>query len=191
MAKLRTPRLGQGHFDRVSSLEMSKSLYSSRTRALSLDEVPEPLRVAVVDHAAKTALLLRDVRVWLTHRENPESSSFLGRLFGRRSNPVDADPAHDMILVLHPTHAIVGTHGPSRGTAVISVPLAHATATRGHALAGKLGGDVPMDDGVTLSGFPGTEGRPGTYFVGLGPGPDAEACFEAVTNAILRAKNPG
>ena len=96
-----------------------------------------------------------------------------------------------MVLALHATHLLVGTHGASRGTAVMSLPLLQATVTRGGVLAGHplaAGLDVPADDGLTISGFPGTEGRPGTYFVGLGPGA-ADACFEAVRAAVARAKN--
>ncbi len=171
---------------------MASPLYTSTTRELAFDDMPEPLRSAFQTHAEGASLLLRDVRAWLTHRENPTSTSFLGSLFGRRSNPVDPDPQHDVVLVLHATHVLVGTHGPSRGTSVLSLPLVQATVSRGSALQNAFGAnvDAPTDDGITSSGFPGTEGRPGTYFVGLGPGTHAEACVEAVGAAILRIKNP-
>lgn len=164
------------------------TLYTSSTRELALDEIPEPLRAALRAHAEGASLSLGDVRAWLTHRENPKSTSFFGGLLGRRSNSVDPDPHHDIVLVLHPTHVLVGTHGPSRGTSVLSLALLQATASRGTALGAHA--DAPTDDGITISGFPGTVGRPGTYFVGLGPGPDAEACVEALSAAIVRAKNP-
>ncbi len=97
-----------------------------------------------------------------------------------------------MVLVLHPTHVIVARHGPARGTSVLSLPLMQATITRGSALPAAFGGglDLPSDDGVTVSGFPSTSGSPGTYFVGLGPGADAEMCVRALTDAVVRVKNP-
>ncbi len=172
---------------------MASPLYVSSTRRLTFDEVPEPLRAEIVAHAARASLLLREVGGWLTHRENPPSKSLFGRLFGSRSNSADPDPHHDVVLLLHPTHVVVGTHGPVRGSSVLSLPLAQATVARGGLLARALGpgADAPSDDGLTISGFPGTDGRPGTFFVGLGAGPDAEACFAAVSEAIVRIKNPG
>lgn len=189
----RPPRRKTFQIESDIVLAMSSPLYTSRTRELPFSEVPEPLRQALTDHATKGVLVLDHVRVWITHRENPESSSFLGRLFGRRSNPADPDPEHDMALVLHSTHLLVGTHGPSRGTAILSLPLLQATVARGSLLAGRLGADAdtPTDDGLSISGFPGSDGRPGSYFMGLGPGADAEACVEAVTAALSRVKNPG
>jgi hypothetical protein len=168
-------------------------LYVSQTRELALSEVPEPLAGALRAHAERASLSLAGVRAWLTHRENPAASGFLGRMLGRRSNPADSDAEHDMVIVLHPTHVLVGTHGASRGTAALSLPLLQATVTRGALLANHAFGaglDLPADDGLTISGFPGTEGRPGTFFVGLGAGAAADACFEAVRAAVASAKNP-
>ncbi|MBK6465342.1 MAG: hypothetical protein IPF92_30710 [Myxococcales bacterium] len=170
---------------------MAAALYASHSRELALAEVPEPLGAALRLHAERASLSVEAMRAWLTHRENPVASGFFGSLLGRRSNPADPDAEHDMVLALHATHLLVGTHGASRGTAVMSLPLLQATVTRGGVLAGHplaAGLDVPADDGLTISGFPGTEGRPGTYFVGLGPGA-ADACFEAVRAAVARAKN--
>lgn len=96
-----------------------------------------------------------------------------------------------MALVLHRTHLLVGRHAASGAATVLSLPLLAATATRGSSIAAAFGGalDAPADDGITIAGFPGTEGRPGSYFFGLG-GPEADACFEAVRAAIGSAKNP-
>lgn len=171
---------------------MAAPLYVSHTREVALSDVPEPLAGPLRQHAERASLHLEGVRVWLTHRENPAASGFFGRMLGRRSNPADPDAAHEIVLALHATHVLVGTHGAVRGAAVLSLPLLQATVTRGpllanHALGAGL--DLPADDGLTIAGFPGTEGRPGTFFVGLGAGADADACFEAVRAAVARAKN--
>ena len=167
---------------------------ASLTRKVSLPELPAALLSAIEKHAADASIQLVDVHAWCTHRTNPPSTSFFGKLFGKRSNSADADTEHEMVLVLQRTHVLVGTHGASRGTAVLSLPLLQATITRGSKLVGALAGlasraDLPTDDGITIDGFPGTEGRPGSYFFGMG-GAEADACFEAVREAVLRAKNP-
>lgn len=72
---------------------------------------------------------------------------------------------------------------------VLSVPLAQASMTRGNSLAERLG-QAP-DSGITILGFPGEHGRPGSYFFGLGSEPAATACVQAVEAAIVDAKNPG
>jgi hypothetical protein len=90
--------------------------------------------------------------------------------------------------VLHPTHLIVGTHGPKRGTSILSLPLLQASVQRGSAMAARLG--MTSEDGITIDGFPGEEGRPGSYFVGLGPEPAAGDCFAAVEAAVRAAKHP-
>jgi hypothetical protein len=43
---------------------------------------------------------------------------------------------------------------------------------------------------MTIAGFPGHEGRPGTYFVGLGAYGAAAACVQAVEAAVTAVKNP-
>ncbi len=160
---------------------MNGPLYRSQTRSLLVVDLPTALRNAMLMHADHKKLKLVRCPTWLTHRENPASKTLFGKLFGKRSNRVDPDAAHDLALVLHATHLLVGTSGPLRGTAVLSLPLLVATATRG---------SRPSDDGLTIHGFPGDGGNAGTYFVGLGPGADAEACVEAVFAALEAAKNP-
>ena len=68
----------------------------------------------------------------------------------------------------------------------MSLPLLQASVQRGSALAARLG--VASEDGITIEGFPGEEGRPGSYFVGLGPDA-ANECFDAVEAAVRAAKN--
>lgn len=166
------------------------SLYRTSTRELSLSSVPEPLGSKLREYAERQGLKLDSVRAWITHSENPTADGFFGKLFGRRSNPVDPDAAHDTLLVLHPTHLVLGTAGEKRGCSVFGLPLDHASVTRGHALAGKLGAAAPSDDGITIGGLPGDEGRVGTYFVALGPEPAAAECVRAVQDAIIARKNP-
>ncbi len=170
---------------------MSEPLYLSSTREIPASELGEPLASALREYAARHQLTLEGVRMWLTRRENPPATGFLASLFGRRRNPVDSDPWHDALLVLHPTHVILASHGPARGTLVQSLALALASVARGSVIGVRMGGglDLPSDDGITFEGFPGDEGRPGSVFAGLG-GPMADACFEAVREAVTRAKNP-
>lgn len=170
---------------------MSEPLYLSSTREIPATELTEPLATALREHASRHQLSLDGVRMWLTRRENPPATGFLASLFGRRRNPIDSDPWHDALLVLHPTHVLLASHGPSTGTLVQSLPLALASVVRGSVIGARMGGglDLPSDDGITIEGFPGDVGRPGSVFAGLG-GPEAEDCFEAVREAVARAKNP-
>lgn len=172
---------------------MSAPLYRSETRSIPVVDLPAALRNALLTHADTKKLKLIATHAWLTHRENPASTSVFGKLFGKRSNSADPDAAHDMVLVLHATHLLVGTSGAQRGTTILSLPLLVASVTRGSLLAGRLqktSAELPSDDGLTISGFPGDQGNPGTYFMGLGPGADAEACLQAVMAAVESAKNP-
>jgi len=170
---------------------MAPPLYESLTRSCPLQGVPAPLLAALEAQAGKASLSLGGVHVWCTHRVNPAATSFFGKLIGRRANPHDPDAEHDMVLVLHPTHLLVGTCGASRGATVLSIASLVATVSRGSVLAGAFAqrADLPSDDGLTIAGFPGVEGRPGTYFFGMG-GPEADACYAAVSAAVAAAKNP-
>lgn len=172
---------------------MSAPLYRSQTRSILVSALPSTLRNALLTHADGKKLAMVATSAWLTHRENPPSTTMFGKLFGKRSNDVDPDAEHDMVLVLHATHLLVGTSGARRGTTILSLPLLVATATRGGLLAGRTqrsNVDSPSDDGLTISGFPGDHGSPGTYFMGLGAGADADACVRAVMSALEAAKNP-
>ena len=163
--------------------------YRRSTRAVTLGEVPPVLRDAIADHATKHQLSLDSVRAWLTHSENPPATGLFGKLFGKRANSVDPDAEHDSLLVLHRTHVVIATTGAKRGTAVLSLPLLQASVVRGSGVAARLAMKVPgADDGMTISGFPGDEGRPGTYFFGLGTEPAAADCFVALETAIMGVK---
>ena len=127
--------------------------------------------------------------MWLTRSENPPAEGFFGKLLGRRANPVDPDEVHETVLVLHRSHVLVATSGEKRGTSVLSVALTQASVSRGAALAAFA--NVPgASDGLSISGFPGDHGRPGSYFFGLGSEPDAAECERVLTAAITAAKNP-
>jgi hypothetical protein len=172
---------------------MTAPLYRSQTRSVPIADLPATVRNALLTHADTKKLRLVSTRAWLTQRENPASETMFGKLFGKRSNSADPDAAHDMVLLLHATHLLVGTSGAVRGTTILSLPLLSATVTRGSLLAGRLqrpNQDLPSDDGLTISGFPGDHGNSGTYFMGLGAGADADACVQAVMAAVEAAKNP-
>lgn len=166
---------------------MAGPLYVRSTRALSLPEVAEPLHGALATHAARHQLELGSPLVWLTRSENPPATGFLAKLLGRRTNSVDPDPWHEQLILLHPTHLLIGVHGPKRGTSVLDLALSLASVQRGHAGAGLQG--MPSDDGFQLDGFPGAVGRPGTYFFGLGSEPAADECFQAIEHAVRAAKS--
>jgi hypothetical protein len=163
---------------------MSAPLYRSQTRSIPIPELPAALRNALLTHADKKKLKLVKAHAWLTQRENPASATMFGKLFKKRSNNADPDAVHEMVLVVHATHLLVGTSGALRGTSIFSLPLLGATITRGSAL------DAPSDDGLTIGGFPGDHGSSGTHFMGLGAGDAAEACVLAALAAVEGAKIP-
>ncbi|CAN5917239.1 hypothetical protein BH11MYX4_BH11MYX4_49210 [soil metagenome] len=155
-------------------------LYRSETRSVPIPSLPSTLRNALLTHADKKKLKMVAAHAWLTHRENPASETMFGKLFGKRSNRADPDASHDMLLVLHATHLLVGTSGVTGGTKIRSLSLLHATAKRGS----------DADAGLTIGGFPPTAADAPTYFMGLGAGPAAEACVLAVLDALDAAKRP-
>ncbi|CQD14724.1 hypothetical protein BN1232_03123 [Mycobacterium lentiflavum] len=153
-------------------------LYVRHTRSARIVELPRPICGKLAEHAASHQVDLNDVQVWLTHSENPSASSAFGKLLRRRANPADPDEEHWTAVVLHPTQLLVATDGAKRGTTVISLPLAQASMTT----------DAVCGDptGFTITGLGGE--RTGSYYVGLGPEPDALRCVSAVREAISAAK---
>jgi hypothetical protein len=164
-------------------------VYRRTTREADLGALAPGLSEAISAHAASRQIVLSQTRVWVTHSENPPAEGFFGKLFGSRANSADPDTEHDTVLVLHPTHLLVATAGAKRGTSVLSLPLMQASVSRGNAIAARFAGAAMADDGLTVSGFPGEHGRPGTYFVGLGAEPAGAECARAVEAAIVAAKN--
>lgn len=164
-------------------------MYRRSTRAVSLSDLPLAMSEHLARHAAERQLELREARVWLTRSENLPATGLIGRMLGRRANPVDPDVEHDTALLLLPTHLVVATAGARRGVSALSLPLIQASMTRGSALAQRFG--VMGDEaGITVSGFPGEAGRPGTYYVGLGRDAAGDECAAAVEAAISATKNP-
>jgi hypothetical protein len=163
---------------KVAGHDAPMPLYVRHTQSSRIVELPRPICGKLAEHAATHQLDLNDVRVWLTHSENPPASSLFGKLLGRRANPVDPDEEHWTAVILHPTHLLVVTEGAKRGTTVLSLPLTQASITTD---AGS--GDAA---GFTITGFPGEQS--GSYYVGLGPEPDAAACISAVREALGAAK---
>lgn len=166
-------------------------MYQRTSRELAFDALNPSLRDAIRKHAAERQVPLEPtrLRVFVTHSVNPPGTGFVAKLLGRRANPVDPDPEHESAPVLQPTQLFVATTRASRGTVVLSLPLVLASVVRGSGVSARLAAAVPgADDGLTISGFPGDEGRPGTYFFGVAKGPVLDACFAAVEEAIANVK---
>lgn len=160
---------------------MTNALYRSTTRATSFDALSDPLRDAIVAHAASHQLTLDGARVWLTHSVNPAGEGMIAKLFGRRSNPADADAEHWTCLLIAKSQIVVATHGAARGTAVLSVAAASASARWGAPLpAMAASANLPQDAGFSITGFAGSEGRPGVMFVKVSDDEAGRECFDAV-----------
>jgi hypothetical protein len=164
-------------------------MYVRHTRSVQMGELAAHVRDKLAAHAESRQLELSNVRLWLTHSENPQADSGLGKLLRRRANPADPDVEHDTVVVLHPTQILVAIDGAKRGTSVLSLPLTQASVAPGTGLGAKLGRVAGEADGFTISGFEGGD-RPASFYVGLGAEPAAAECFSAVESAIVAAKNP-
>jgi hypothetical protein len=165
-------------------------MYVRHTRSVRTGELAPHLQEKLTSHAESHQLDLADVRLWLTHSENPPTGSGFGKLLRRRANPADPDIEHQTVVVLHPTHILVVVSGAKRGTSVLSLPLTHASVVPGTGLDARLGGGADESGGFTITGF--NQGdRPGSYYVGLGAESAAAECLSAVESAITAAKNPG
>lgn len=164
-------------------------MYVRHTRAVQMGELAPHVRDKLTAHAESNQLVLSDVRMWLTHSDNPPADRGLGKLMRRRANPADPDAEHDTIAVLHRTHVLVATDGARRGTSVLSLPLTQASIVAGTGLGAELGPLAGETAGFTITGFAGGE-RPGSFYVGLGAEPAAAECFSSIESAIITAKNP-
>ena len=164
-------------------------MYVRHTRSVQMNELDSRVRDELIAHAESRQINLTDVRVWLTHSENPPADSGFGKLLRRRANPTDPDVEHDTVLVLHWTHIVIAVDGAKRGTSVLSVPLIQASIATGAGLPATVGKGVGESSGFTITGF-GGDVRPGSFYVGMGVEPAAGDCFTAVESAITVAKNP-
>ncbi|MET9202003.1 hypothetical protein [Gordonia sp. NPDC003585] len=154
--------------------------YQRTTTHADLTDLAPGMATALREHAESHQLQITDdLPAWITRSINPPSTTFFGKLFGRRANAVDPDSEHQTLVVLHPTHLIVVVSGAQRGTSALSVPLARASMQQ-------LG--PTSDDGFSVTGF-GADAQPGSLHIGVGA-PDGTACQEAVRAAIVGAKNP-
>lgn len=163
-------------------------MYVRHTVSVQMGELAAHVRDKLATHAESRQLDLSNLRLWLTHSENPTADSGFGKLLRRRANPADPDVEHDTVVVLHPTHILVVIDGAKRGTSVLSLPLTQASVAPGTGLGDKLSRAAGEADGFTLSGLDGD--RPGSFYIGLGTEPAAAECFSAVESAIVAAKNP-
>ena len=168
-------------------------LYQSTTHETTLASLDPALRAAIEKHATGHQLTLDGARVWLTHSINPPGSGLLSKLLGRRNNPTDADPEHWTCIVVTRTQIALATHGPARGTSVLSLAAIAASARWGMDL-GPLGAMAPglaADPGFSLEGFASatvSAGRAGTMFVKVSDDAAGRACFDAVVACITEAK---
>lgn len=168
---------------------MNMPMYERHTRMVRFDQLSMPMTQALAEHTESRQIVLADdMPAWLTHSVNLPSQSVLGKLLGRKANRTDRDREHDVLVVLHPTQVIIVTSGEKRGTAALSLPLAHATIRVGSALETAF--SAVEDAGFTLGGFPGDHGKSGTFYIGLGTEPAGAECAEAIRAAITDAKNP-
>ena len=164
-------------------------MYVRHTRSAKMSELDPRLRDQLIAHAESRHINLTDVRLWVTHSENPPADSGFGKLLRRRANPTDPDIEHDTVIVLHRTHIVIAVDGAKRGTSVLSVPLIQASIATGAGIPATVAKGVGESSGFTITGF-GGDVRPGSFYVGLGVEPAAAECFTAVESAITLAKNP-
>ncbi|MHC3002637.1 hypothetical protein [Gordonia metallireducens] len=153
--------------------------YQRTTVRADLSALPADVAAALRDHADSRQLTVTDdLPAWSTRSINPPATSAIGRVLGRRANPVDPDSENQTLVVLHPTHLVIVNSGAKRGISALSVPLGIASI------------ETPESpDGFAVVGFAGESGRPGSYYLGVGE-PHGEECREAVRAAIVAAKNP-
>lgn len=161
------------------------STYVRHTESVRLDQLPERISNKLAEHAASRQIDLKNIRVWLTHSENPPADSGLGKLLRRRVNPADPDHEHYSVVVLHPTQILIAIDGAKRGTAVLSLPLSQASVAAGPGVKSATRADD--GPGFTITGFSGEQA--GSFYVGLGPETAATECFSSVRAAISAAKN--
>lgn len=168
---------------------MNMPMYERSTRMVRFDQLSMPLTQALAQHAEDNQITLADdMPAWLTHSINVPSQSILGKLFGRKGKRTDRDAEHDVLVVLHPRQVIIVTSGEKRGTEALDLPLEHATIRVGSPLETRF--SAVEDAGFTLGGFPGDQGKSGTFYIGLGSEPAGAECAEAIRAAITEAKNP-
>ena len=125
----------------------------------------------LTEHAESRQIDLRNVRLWMTHSENPPASSGFGKLLRRRANPSDTDEEHwRKTRDRGPVVTVGAGLGGSR----------HWRQRRAEPCAGDAAG-------FTITGFEGD--LTGSFYIGLGPEAAAAECFSALRSAITAAEN--
>lgn len=162
-------------------------MYERSTRALSCSDLPSPLkeRFELAAQGAQVTVA-PETRAWLTRSDNPVQSGLMGKLFGRRRNPVDADAWHVSAVVIGATHIFVVVHRERGETTAMTCARARYRAERT---------ELDGERGFRLVGFRVDVTDPnephehrvsdqGTYYVGLGPEPAATECLDALEAAL-------
>jgi hypothetical protein len=137
-------------------------MYVRRTQSVQLSELTDRIAGKLAEHAGSRQIDLRNVRLWMTHGENPPAGGGFGKLLRRRANSSDPDAEHWTAVVLHPTQILVVIDGEKRGTAALSVPLAQASVAAGLGLSAAPNPAIADATGFTITGFPGEPLRPRT-----------------------------
>jgi len=156
--------------------------YERSTSTTTLDRLPEPLRRIALERAESALIELpADAAVFLTHSVRARKPG----LFGRLTKTADPDAEHDAALILTPRDVLVAIHGEKRGTSTLHARLEDCEISDLSKLQAAAG---ISDDGISLSGFPGSSDTgPASFWIGLGP-PDGEAARTALAGAIRAAK---
>jgi hypothetical protein len=86
-------------------------MYVRRTQSVQLNELTDRIAGKLAEHAGSRQIDLRNVRLWMTHSENPPAGGGFGKLLRRRANSSDPDAEHWTVVVLHPTQILVVIDG--------------------------------------------------------------------------------
>lgn len=162
-------------------------MYERSTSALTCGELPSPLKERF-ELAAQGAqvIVAPETRAWFTRSDNPVQSGLMGKLFGRRRNPVDADAWHESAVVLTATHVFVLVHRERGETTAMTCAHADYQVDRT---------ELDGEPGFRLVGFRVDVTDPnephehrvsdkGTYYVGLGRETAATECLDALEAAL-------
>jgi len=156
-----------------------ESDYARTTKAMTLVELPLPIRDAIATLAeARMLTIERSAPAFLTHSTRLRKPGLLARMTGTG----DKDAEHQTAFALGPRDLLVCTHGEQRGTMVVTTRLEDVTV---EALS-----LAPAGDGMSVGGFNGSidgEARVASFYIGLGP-PDGTAAEQALREAVRAAK---
>ncbi|MEZ5211624.1 hypothetical protein MYK68_09905 [Gordonia sp. PP30] len=150
-----------------------KPMYRRSTARMSLSALPPEILNAVTSCGEANQLTIAvDSPVWATHSVNLR-------------NRADKDPESDVYMVLGGADLVIVTAGAKRGVSALTLPLREASISEGSRLQQLTGHSEP---GISITGFPGDNNSPGSFFVGLGTEPAAEECVQQLVAAVTAAK---